>query len=227
MAVVKKRRFAAGGDIPDFSRLTFKEAFAAARGGPGQKTPMNDKFTWNGKTYTTEMAKPKAKEEPSKGAVSSEDGEATTPTKAATKSASADSDSGAGVALGALGAAAAGAAMASRRGGSSESGARTEPRMGGESGASESGRSASNAGRSSSGSGRGSSGRGAGGSSGGGGGRPPYAPGDLLHEMNPQKLYAKGGKVSAATKSPMKAYAKGGMVCAPASEPKRSYPKKK
>lgn len=61
---MKKRKFADGGAIPDFSRLTFKEAFQAARGGPDAKKPLNDKFTWNGKTYTTELEKPKAKSKP-------------------------------------------------------------------------------------------------------------------------------------------------------------------
>lgn len=44
-------------NVPDFSRLTFKEAFAAARKGGG------DEFSWNGKRYTTELAdeKPKVK----------------------------------------------------------------------------------------------------------------------------------------------------------------------
>ena len=52
----KVRRFGKGGetdDSPDFSRLTFKEAFQAARGGPNVKTPDNKTFTWNGKKYST------------------------------------------------------------------------------------------------------------------------------------------------------------------------------
>ena len=52
----KVRRFGTGGDTsdsPDFSRLTFKEAFQAARGGPNAKEPMNKTFTWNGKKYST------------------------------------------------------------------------------------------------------------------------------------------------------------------------------
>lgn len=61
---MKKRKFADGGAVPDFSRLTFKEAFQAARGGPDAKKPLNDTFTWNGKTYTTELEKPKAKSKP-------------------------------------------------------------------------------------------------------------------------------------------------------------------
>lgn len=40
-------------DLPDFSRLTFKEAFAAARKGGGKQ------FSWNGKRYTTELAEDK------------------------------------------------------------------------------------------------------------------------------------------------------------------------
>tara|TARA_R110000823_G_scaffold220612_2_gene349254 strand:- start:1243 stop:1881 length:639 start_codon:yes stop_codon:yes gene_type:complete len=53
----KVRRFGTGGDTsPDFSRLTFKEAFQAARGGPNAKEPMNKTFTWNGKKYNTNLA---------------------------------------------------------------------------------------------------------------------------------------------------------------------------
>ena len=59
---MKKRKFADGGAVPDFSRLSFKEAFAAARGGDGE--PMNDKFTWNGKTYSTALAKSISKPAP-------------------------------------------------------------------------------------------------------------------------------------------------------------------
>jgi len=62
----KVRRFGKGGetdDSPDFSRLTFKEAFQAARGGPDVKTPDNKTFMWNGKKYSTGLAskKPAAK----------------------------------------------------------------------------------------------------------------------------------------------------------------------
>lgn len=39
-------------NIPDFSRLSFKEAFAAARSAPNDTR----KFSWNGKTYTTDVA---------------------------------------------------------------------------------------------------------------------------------------------------------------------------
>lgn len=53
--MAKVRKFSSGGDVPDFSRLTFKEAFQAARGGPNAKTPMNKEFTWNGTKYTTEL----------------------------------------------------------------------------------------------------------------------------------------------------------------------------
>ncbi len=42
-------------NVPDFSRLTFKEAFSAARKGGGKE------FSWNGKRYTTELADGKAK----------------------------------------------------------------------------------------------------------------------------------------------------------------------
>lgn len=42
-------------NVPDFSRLTFKEAFAAARKGD------NKQFSWNGKRYNTELADTKAK----------------------------------------------------------------------------------------------------------------------------------------------------------------------
>ena len=60
----RMKKFSEGGEIPDFSRLTFKEAFAAARGGPGVKTPMNKTFTWNGKTYNTDIAADKSKASP-------------------------------------------------------------------------------------------------------------------------------------------------------------------
>lgn len=57
----KMKKFSDGGevDIPDFSRLSFKEAFAAARGRGGKA--MNKEFTWNGKRYTTELAETKSK----------------------------------------------------------------------------------------------------------------------------------------------------------------------
>ena len=50
----KTRRFDEGGSTtPDFSRLTFKEAFQAARGGPNATEPMNKTFMWNGTKYST------------------------------------------------------------------------------------------------------------------------------------------------------------------------------
>lgn len=61
---MKKRTFADGGAVPDFSRLSFKEAFQAARGGPDAKTPMNKTFMWNGTEYKTNIDKPKAKSKP-------------------------------------------------------------------------------------------------------------------------------------------------------------------
>ena len=49
-------------NVPDFSRLTFKEAFSAAR------KPINGvrakEFSWNGKRYTTELADEKPKSAP-------------------------------------------------------------------------------------------------------------------------------------------------------------------
>lgn len=54
----KLPKFSEGGEVPDFSRLTFKEAFAAARG--SGKEPMNKEFTWNGNKYNTDLDSGKA-----------------------------------------------------------------------------------------------------------------------------------------------------------------------
>lgn len=51
----KMKKFSDGGEVPDFSRLTFKEAFAAARKSPTDK----GEFTWNGKRYNTDLAEDK------------------------------------------------------------------------------------------------------------------------------------------------------------------------
>jgi hypothetical protein len=55
------KRFRKGGgadlpdyDSPDFSGVSFKEAFAKARGGPNVKTPKNKTFMWNGTKFSTE-----------------------------------------------------------------------------------------------------------------------------------------------------------------------------
>lgn len=48
----KMKKFSDGGEVPDFSRLTFKEAFDAARKAPTNK----GEFTWNGKRYNTKLA---------------------------------------------------------------------------------------------------------------------------------------------------------------------------
>lgn len=58
--MLKKRKFAFGGDVADDSTMnqaladskTFKEAFREARAGGGKS------FTWRGKKYTTDVAKP-------------------------------------------------------------------------------------------------------------------------------------------------------------------------
>lgn len=58
----KTKRFKAGGgtdlpdyDSPDFSGVSFKEAFAKARGGPNVKTPEYKTFMWNGTKYSTKL----------------------------------------------------------------------------------------------------------------------------------------------------------------------------